>query len=182
MQAAPGTISLGKFRAVYEETREAAGAADDGYCLQQRAVIRLDQKLAKIERPEDCTVLCDEANFTQKAGRKPSPLQYFIASIGFCMFSQMARFAARLEVPLEDAEMELRMTYDLRAEKRCADFATAAQELAYLLKIKSSAPIEQIIRLAQQTDRGCHTVNSMRNRVAVNGKLRFNDRELEIVD
>jgi len=179
MPAAPGTISLGKFRAVCEAT---GAAADDGYCLQQRAVIRLDEKLARIERPEDCTVHCDEAKFTQGTGRKPSPLQYFIASIGFCMFSQMARLAARLEVPLADAEMELRMTYDLRAEKRCADFATAAQELSYLLKIKSSATIEQIIRLAQQTDRSCHTVNSMRNRVAVSGKLRFNDRELEIAD
>jgi len=179
MPAAPGTICLGKFRAVCEDT---GAAADDGYVIQQRAVIRLDEKLAKIERPEDCTVHCEEANFTRQAGRKPSPLQYFIASIGFCMFSQMARFATRLEVPLEDAEMELRMTYDLRAEKRGADFATAAKDLAYLLKIKSSAPIEQIIRLAQQTDRGCHTVNSMRNRVAVNGKLLFNDRQFEIAD
>src|SRR3989337_1504225 len=144
MNRFPGTIRLGRFRAGCEETKEAEG---DGYSLQQRAVIRLDDELIRIERPEDCTVLCDEANFTRGTGRKPSPLQNFIASMGFCMFSKMARFASRLEVALEDAEMELRMTYDLRTQKRGADFATAAQDLAYLLKIKSRAPIEQIIRL-----------------------------------
>jgi uncharacterized OsmC-like protein len=182
MPAAPGTIDLGKFRVVYEEERERASDGADGYFLQQRALIRLNEELVKIERAEDYTVLCDEANFRKEAGNRPSPLQYFIASIGFCMFSQMARFAARLEVLLENAEMDLRMSYDLRSKLRLNDFATAAQALAYSFNIKSPSPLERVIRLAQLTDKGCHTVNSMRNRIPVTGKWVYNGREFDIND
>ena len=182
MPAAPGTIDLGKFRVVYEEERERASDGADGYFLQQRALIRLNEDLVKIERAEDCTVLCDDANLRKEAGNRPSPLQYFIASIGFCMYSQMGRFATRLEVPLEKSEMDLRMTYDLRTKLRLNDLATAAQALTYRFNIESPAPLERVIRLAQLTDKGCHTVNSMRNRVPVTGKWMHNDREIEFHD
>ena len=182
MAAAPGTIDLGKFRVVYEEERERASDGTDGYFLQQRAIIRLNEALVKFERAEDYTVLCDEVNFRKRAGNRPSPLQYFIASIGFCMFSQMARFAARLEVPLKNAVMDLRMTYDLRTKLRLNDFATAAQALTYSFNVESPAALERVIRVAQLTDKGCHTVNSMRNRLSVVGKWMHNDREFDLSD
>ncbi len=182
MSTAPGTIDLGKFRVVYEEERERASDGSEGYFLQQRAIIRLNEELIKIERTEDYTVLCDEANFRKQAGSHPSPLQYFIASIGFCMFSQMARFAARLEVPLENAVMDLRITYDLRAKARVNDFATVAQALTYSFNVESPAPLERVIRVAQLTDKGCHTVNSMRKRIPVVGKWVHNNREFDLSD
>ena len=74
------------------------------------------------------------------------------------------------------------MTYDLRVRKRSSDFSTAAQDLAYVLKLKSPAPVEKLIRLAQLTDKGCHTVNSMRKRVRVTGKLLLDEEELVIGD
>jgi uncharacterized OsmC-like protein len=179
---APGTIQLGKFRIVYEEERESAGNGEAGYLLQQRALVRLNDELVKLESCEDYTVLCDEANFRQGSGKRPSPLQYFIASIGFCMFSQLARLAARLTVAVDDAELDLRMTYDPQAKTRLADFAMVARSLNYVLTIVSNAPAEQVLRLAQFTDKGCHTVNSMRKRVPVVGKLLLNDHEFAIVD
>ena len=182
MPAAPGIIDLGKFRVAYEEARERASDGTDGYFLQQRALIRLNEDLVKIARPEDCTVLCDEANFKNGSRNRPSPLQYFIASIGFCMFSQMGRFAARLDVPLKRSEMDLHMTYDLRAKLRLNDLATAAQALTYRFNVESPVPLERVIRLAQLTDKGCHTVNSMRNRIVVIGKWIYNDREFDIND
>lgn len=182
MAAAPGTIDLGKFRVICEEARERASDGTDGYFLEQRAIIRLNEALVKIERAEDYTVLCDDANFRTRAGNRPSPLQYFIASIGYCMFSQMARFAARLDVPLENAVMDLRMTYDLRAKARRNDFATAARTLTYRFNVKSPAPLDSVIRVAQLTDKGCHTVNSLRRRVRVTGQWVHNDQEIEIYD
>jgi uncharacterized OsmC-like protein len=175
-------------RSVSENSRrsakksERALKATTATFLQQRAIVRLNDDLVRIKRAEDYTVLCDEANFHKSAGKRPSPLQYFIASIGFCMFSQMARFAVKLKVPIEDAEMDLRMTYDLRVKKRVSDFSTAAQDLAYVLKLRSQAPVEKILRLANLTNKGCHTVNSMRKRVAVSGKLLLNNEEFAIVN
>jgi len=55
----------------------------------------------------------------------------------------MARFAAKLKVRIEDAEMDLRVTYDLRVKRRPSDFSTAAQDLAYVLKLKSEVLAEK---------------------------------------
>ncbi|MGH7826393.1 MAG: OsmC-related (seleno)protein [Candidatus Binatia bacterium] len=180
MTRVPGSIDLGKFRLIYEEERGRAAEGEDSYLLQQRAIIRLNEELVKLERPQDCTVLCNEDKFRKEAGKRPSPLQYFIASVGFCMFSQFARFAARSAVRIDDAEMDLRMTYDLSG--KLADFSRMAQGLSYIFKIKSSAAVEQVIRVVQLTDKGCHTVNSMRKRVAVSGKLLLNDRQFWVGD
>ena len=182
MPAAPGTIDLGKFRVAYEEARGPASDGTDGYFLQQRARIRLNEDQVRIERAEDYTVLCDETHFRKTAGNRPSPLQYVIASIGFCMFTQMARFAARLEVPLNDAELELLMSYDLRTKLRLNDLATAAQALTYRFNISSSAPLERVIRLAQMTDKSCHTVNSMRKHISVIGEWVCNGHEFDTND
>jgi uncharacterized OsmC-like protein len=182
MSTFPGTIDLGKFRVVYEEERERPSDGADGYLLQQRAIIRLNEALVKIEQAEDYTVYCDDEKFKKQHGKRPSPLQYFIASIGFCMFSQFKRLAAKSDVTLDDLEMDLRMTYDLTGKFPLQSFSDAAQGISYVFKIHSRSPLEKVIKVAQAADKGCHTVNSMRKRMPVAGKILLNEREYALGD
>ena len=182
MPTVPGTIDLGKFRVVYEEQRDTGASDSDSYFLQQRAIIRLNEALVKIEQPEDYTVYCDDENFKKQAGKRPSALQYFIASIGFCMFSQFKRLAVKADVLLDDLQMDLRMTYDLTGKFPQKDFSQAARGLSYCFNIKTHAPADEVIKVAQLADKGCHTVNSMRKRMSVSGKIILNDREYALVD
>ena len=96
------------------------------------------------------------------------------------MFSQLKRLAIRADVPIQDLEMDLRITYDLTGKFPAADFSSAAQGLSYLFRIQSTASIEKIIQVAQLTDRSCHTVNSMRKRMPVTGKVSVDGREYDI--
>ena len=105
--------------------------------MQQRAIIRLNEALVKLEQRDDYTVYCDDEDFKKQHGKRPSPLQYFIASIGFCMFSQFKRLAAKAGVVLDDLEMDLRMTYDLSGTFPIKDFSAAAQQIQYVLMISS---------------------------------------------
>src|SRR5258706_1072195 len=182
MALLPGTIDLGKFRVVKEEERDRPSDESDGYLLQQRAIIRLNEALVKLEQQADYSVYCDDENFKKQHGKRPSPLQYFIASIGFCMFSQFKRLAAKAEVALDDLEMDLRMTYDLTGKVPMNDGADAAQGLRYHITIKSNASLPDVIKVAQAADKGCHTVNSMRKRMPVMGKIIFNEHEYELRD
>lgn len=182
MASFPGTIDLGKFRVVYEEERERPADGSDGYLLQQRAVIHLNEELVKLEQRDDFTVYCDDEKFKREHGKRPSPLQYFIASIGFCMFSQFKRLAAKSQVALADLEMELRMTYDLSGKFPIKNFSDAAQGIAYLFKITSDASLEQVMPVVQAADKGCHTVNSMRKRMPVSGRFILNERVYDIAD
>lgn len=150
--------------------------------LQQRAVIRLNEELVRLQEQEDYPVYCDDENFKRQAGKRPSPLQYFIASIGFCMFSQLKRFAAKAEVAIDDLEMDLRMTYDLSGQFPLKDFSDAARGISYVFKIASQSPLDRIVKIAQAADKGCHTFNSMRKRIPVSGKISLNNREYAIDD
>jgi uncharacterized OsmC-like protein len=179
MAELPGTIDLGRLRLFYDEERQ---CSSESYLLQQRAVIRLDHELIKLEKQDDYTVLCDDAKFKAQAGKHPSPLQFFIASVGFCMFTQLNRFALQAEAEIDQAEMDLRMSYDMSGTFPLANLPQAAQGLTYCFLIKSGAPVEKIIRIAQMTDKGCHTVNSMRKRVPVSGSFVLNDSDYEITD
>lgn len=76
-------VDLAKFRQVHKEQQERARKGPEGYTLQQRAVIRLVEDQLKEARVGDYTMLCDEAKSRKGGGKGPSPLQYFIAAIGF---------------------------------------------------------------------------------------------------
>jgi hypothetical protein len=83
MSKSGGKIDLAKFREVHDEQRQAAKKGPEGYIRQQRAVIRLIEDQLKEARVGDYTLLCDEAKSRKGGGKGPSPLQYFVAAVGF---------------------------------------------------------------------------------------------------
>lgn len=78
-----GRIDLAKFREAHKEQRERAKAGPEGYTLVQRAVIRLIEDQLKEARVGEYTIVCDEAKARRGGGKAPSPLQYFVAAVGF---------------------------------------------------------------------------------------------------
>ncbi len=82
-EARQGKIDLAKFREVMKAQQEAARKGPEGYTLVQRAKIRLIEDQLKEARVGEYTILCDEAKARRGGGKAPSPLQYFVAAIGF---------------------------------------------------------------------------------------------------
>ncbi len=60
------------------------------------------------------------------------------------MFSQLTRYTSQLDIEIEDAEMDIRMTYDTRGKLLLADMSPACRDLTYIFKIKSSPPPAKI--------------------------------------
>jgi len=96
------------------------------------------------------------------------------------MFSQLARYASELDVQIDDAEMDIRMNYDTRGKLRIADVSPACQDLSYVFNIKSPAPFEKVRELVNLIEKGCHTMNTIKNPIPVTGKLVHNGKEFEI--
>ncbi len=78
-----GKVDLAKFREVTEEQRQQARRGPEGHVIRQRAVIRLVEDQLKEARVGEYTLLCDEAKSRRGGGKAPSPLQYFVAAVGF---------------------------------------------------------------------------------------------------
>jgi len=95
------------------------------------------------------------------------------------MFSQLTRYASELDVQIDDAEMDIRMSYDTRGKLLLEDISPGCRELSYVFKIKSPASPEKVRQLLQMIEKGCHTINSLKQPVPVCGKLVHNGQELE---
>ena len=76
-------IDLAKFREANREQRERAKTGPEGHTIRQRAVIRLIEDQLKEAGVGEYTILCDEAKSRKGGGKAPSPLQYFVAAVGF---------------------------------------------------------------------------------------------------
>jgi hypothetical protein len=96
------------------------------------------------------------------------------------MFSQLTRYASELDIEIEDAEMDIRMTYDTRGKLLLADVSPACRDLTYIFKIKSPAPSATVQELLAMIERGCHTINSLKIPVPVSGRLVHNGQEISL--
>lgn len=94
------------------------------------------------------------------------------------MFSQLTRYASQLDIEIEDAEMDIRMIYDSRGKLLLEDVSPGCRELTYVFKIQSPAPSAKIQELLAMIEKGCHTINSLRNPVPVTGRLIHNGQEI----
>lgn len=94
------------------------------------------------------------------------------------MFSQLTRYASQLDIAVEDAEMDIRMSYDTRGKLLLADVSPACRELTYVFKIQSPATVDKVQQLLAMIEKGCHTINSLKTPVPVSGRLVHNGQEL----
>ncbi len=98
------------------------------------------------------------------------------------MFSQLTRYASELDVQIDDAEMDIRMSYDTRGKLGLADVSPACQGVTYVFNIKSPAPSEKVRQMVDMIEKGCHTVNTIRNPIPLSGKLVHNGQEFGVKD
>lgn len=95
------------------------------------------------------------------------------------MFSQLTRYASELDIPIEEAELDIRMSYDGRGKLLLADVSPAAQEVEYVFTIQSPSPPAKIREMVELIERGCHTINTIRQPTPVSGKIIHNGTEVE---
>jgi hypothetical protein len=78
-----GRIDTGKFKEVQDEIRAQVRANPNAGRITSRARIRLIGDQLKEAQTGGFTLRCDEAQERRGTGTAPSPLQYFVAAIGF---------------------------------------------------------------------------------------------------
>jgi organic hydroperoxide reductase OsmC/OhrA len=83
------------------------------------------------------------------------------------MLSQVAQFAPEYDVVLQEANVDLRASFDSSSKYGLSDASTAFQKMSIRIVVKSSSPVEQVQRLITHAERGCHAARSMREPVPV---------------
>ena len=83
MSTSKGRVDTAKFKEYQDETRGQMSAGLADHTIVTRATIRLIEDQLKEARIGEYTIQCDEATSRRGGGKAPSPLQYFVAAVGF---------------------------------------------------------------------------------------------------
>ena len=73
-------------------------------------------------------------------------------ALASCLAIGYIRWAAALEIPLEHLEVEVHADYDVRGEFGVADVPPGYTGMRYVVRVQSSAPEDEILRMLNRAD------------------------------
>jgi uncharacterized OsmC-like protein len=132
-----------------------------------------DNFLSAASRPgSDHKWYADESKERGGTGKGPSPLSYFLSSIGFCQFVHYAEHAMVDGIRLESLEMKVNGTIVAQRPRRFT-------EVTYEVKIFSPEREETIKQLARKAADDCYVTNTLKTSCKVTGTIIHNDKKID---
>ena len=122
--------------------------------------------------PTDLKWYSDESKERGGTGKGPSPLSYFLSSMGFCQFVHYAEHAMVDGIRLESLEMKVNGTIVAQRPRRFT-------EVAYEVKILSPESEETIKRLAKKAADDCYVTNTLKRSCKVVGTIFHNGKKID---
>ncbi len=122
------------------------------------------------------TVHSDEPAGLGGAGAEPTPLGYFALAAGWCVLSQLLRYARVRKVDIVDATCEVEIDWSLTGSVRVGDIAASCDEVRYQITVSSPSPtgdVEAVVALARQ---GCFVEQALRNTTTTTSTLDITTR------
>jgi organic hydroperoxide reductase OsmC/OhrA len=94
--------------------------------------------------------------------------------------TQLAKFSPLYEVPIEDAEVDVRASFSVADKFDLGGPPGAFQQVTFKLDIRSSASRADVLRLVAHAERACHAAQSFRTPVPTELSATLNGEPLAI--
>lgn len=127
------------------------------------------------------TVEGDEAEAFGGSDAGPSPLAYFLLSLGFCEQAQVARNAALADLKLESVATRVRGYFDPRPGYVEGLPNLGFEEIRCEVRIESPEPAERILELMVRVEQQCYVLNTLRRCCTVHHRIHHNGAVLRDV-
>jgi uncharacterized OsmC-like protein len=132
-----------------------------------------DNFLSAASRPgTDLKWYADESKERGGTGKGPSPLSYFLSSMGFCQFVHYAEHAMVDGTRLESLEMKVNGTIVAQRPRRFT-------EVTYEVRISSPEGEDTIRRLAKKAADDCYVTNTLKRSCKVTGTIIHNGKNID---
>jgi len=141
--------------------------------LTIRAAIHVVEDHRKVARIGPFTIESDEGAIVGGKGTAPTPLSYFVASIGFAVLTDLVRAFAVRDLPVDDLRLEIEADFPLGAKYADEPAGVAASTIRYTVDVRSPAPRPAVEDAIAWAERFCHAVHSLREPVRVEGHYRL---------
>lgn len=127
-----------------------------------------------VDDPDSFEILCDEPPFIGGDGLHPQPLNYVASGIGFCLLTQVARYAKMKKLVITRAEAHIEIDLYIRGSVLRGDIdagSTALRSHLILDSPESPQDLAEVIRLAK---RGCFAEQLVARAVPVESTFEVN--------
>lgn len=98
---------------------------------------------------------CDEPSSYGGRDLHPQPLHYFAAALGFCLLTQLQRFAEMFDIELAEATCDVEFDWVRTGSVRAGTVQADAEACRALVSIQSSAEEDDLHNLVALAERGC---------------------------
>jgi putative redox protein len=170
------------FKSVVEDLR--AKVANTKHPSQTKATVRADAKLLGQQYQEvkirDFVIAGDEPVPSGGTDRAPTPLDFFVASIGFCENVMFTRHAALQGVEFTGLETSVRGHWDRKGQYEIDGASPHFTDMIVETKVTSTAPVEKIAEVARVTHRTCPMHETIVRAMEVTDKLFVNGKEVPL--
>jgi uncharacterized OsmC-like protein len=175
------TIDLARIRAAHEKRAVEMRQGGSHRRILTRAKVRTQGNLIKEARVGKFNFICDEAEFLGGDGTAPNPLAYFVASIGFCLLTQLTRACALEDLAVESMEMDVRASFPLESKYGIDDTSAACEQVTYTVDVKGDVDPERLRSALEWAESVCHVVRSLKEPVPVEMALRINGADVDSI-
>jgi uncharacterized OsmC-like protein len=172
-------MDLTHVRSMHEQRAEAMREPDANRRIITRAKVRTEGNLLKQARVGKFTFQSDEAAFLGGDDTAPNPLAYFVASIGFCLLTQLTRACALEGIPVESIEMDVRASFPLESKYGISDVSAACDQVTYTVYVTGDIDPDTLVKALEWSESVCHVVRSLKEPVPVEMALKLNGAPVE---
>ena len=137
------------------------------------SIAKKDDFLSSANRPgSDLVWSSDEPKDRGGQGLGPSPLSYFLSSMGFCQFVHYAEHSMDRNLKIDSLEMKVEGKASMQRPRRFT-------EVAYEVRVTSPESDEAIKSLAKAAADDCYVTNTLKAACKVSGLVFLNGRKLD---
>ena len=176
-----GLITTGFQSTVEEMISKLAHTTDPSQTL---GTARGDAKLLGQQYQElkvrDFTIASDEPMSSGGTDKGPTPLDFFVASIGFCENVIFARHAALFGLNIESLETSVRGHWDRRGQYEIGGAEPSFKDMTVETRVTTRDPIEKVVEITRLTHRRCPMHATISKAMKVTDKLFVNGQEVSI--
>ena len=170
------------FKTIIEDLRSKVANVTDP--KQALGTARADAKLLGQQYQEakvkTFTIACDEPVPSGGTDKGPTPLDFFVASVGFCENVMFTKNAALQGVEFDTLETSVHGHWDRRGQYEIAGTDPSFKDMTVETKVTSKAPTEKIVEVARATHKTCPMRVTIGKAMKVTDRLFVNGKEIPI--
>lgn len=170
------------FRHIVEDMIHKLGeATEPGQTLgTTRADVKLIAQQYQEAKVGKFTLACDEPLPLGGTDKAPTPLEFFMASIGFCENVMFTRHAALLNLQFDSLETSVRGHWDRKGQYAIGGSEPSFKDVSVETKVTTKEPVEKVVEVTRRTHKGCPMHATIVKAMKVTDKLFVNGKEVPL--